>query len=909
MAATTLADAGIALGKVRLPGLPADLVSRPRLGDRINRTSCPVVLVSAPAGFGKTVAVLDWLRSEGCASVWLSLDPLDNDPHRFCAHLAAAVEALGGELAQRAAPLIRSAALAPASGLPTEALHALFKTGKDLVIVLDDLHAIDSPRLIALLQDLMQQVAELDQGNRLVAITRHDPPIPLGRLRVSGRLVEVREEDLRFTELEARSFFEALLPGLLEPEDVKRLEERTEGWAAGLRMAAIALNGAPDPRTAVESFTGSHRFVVDYLLTEAFGRQREEVQEFLLETSILSSFTAATCAAVTGNPSAADRLAEIERANLFLVPLGEAGQWFRYHHVFAELLRFRLERQRPQALDGLHERASRWYEGAGDLHRAIEHAASMTNRTRLVQLIDAHGYPILARSELASLSRWFAQVPKPVAWPYPQFLLVLAWFRCLTERAPDLEPVLDAADSALDRMEIEGTSPGRDNLRVRVAILRAFAARFSGKLDDAIRIGDEVLPRIADEDATSRGQLLYNQARVHATLGEMEPAARLLERSFEENLRAGTHYLILTGLGQTGAVKVELEGVGPAIESLSAAAAFATARGLDRVPAYSAILYQLGRAHMVGDDLNRAEQMLERALQLATAGGMPEGEAHALINLARLRSSQYAFGTARDLLGRADALSRGHNAVLWDTTIELERCRLAFQAALAGAGEFAPPPTPDRDERWTVVTEAWTTLRLVQALRDPQSAGDPVELAERLLHESEQRGRGITTAVGMVALAALSNGPRRWELLSAGLELAARRGYVRPLLDLGEPARNLLLAGMDRRISAPARRQARLLLDRFELRSRQERFGGSAQLVISSDAAGANALLASLTSREMDVLTRLADGGSNKVIARALHVTPETVKTHLSHVYAKLGVRGRREAVIRARELGIRPPG
>ncbi len=324
--------------KLHPPRVTSPLVDRPRLRARLDSHPGRLVLVSAPAGFGKTVLVADWLSLREVPTAWFSLDRLDNDPSRFCAHLSAAVGSLEVPGADRAAALI--AGLAPPDlALPPALLDALAEMGSDPVIVLDDLHELESPGVLAVIEGLVRLAGH---GPRLLMLTRVDPPFATGRLRVSGELLELRERELRFTEDEALELFDRLLPDVLDPASVRRLGERTEGWVAGLRLAAIALQDAENPGALAESFAGTHRYVMDYLLEEALQRQTPAVQQFLLDTSILRRFSPETCVAVTGDPDARKRLKEVEKANLFLVPLESAGEWYRYHHLFAELLRFRL---------------------------------------------------------------------------------------------------------------------------------------------------------------------------------------------------------------------------------------------------------------------------------------------------------------------------------------------------------------------------------------------------------------------------------------------------------------------------------------------------------------------------------------------------------------------------------------
>ncbi len=404
--------------KVHPPRVKAPLVPRSRLSRRLESHGGRIVLVSAPAGFGKTVLVADWLSREEVPRAWYSLDELDNDPSRFCAHLAAAVAGLEVDGASEAADFLRNLA-PPELSLPPGFLPAFLEMGPEPIIILDDLHELESPHVLQVVEALVQADGP---GPRLVLMTREDPPFSLGRLRVEGELLEIRAKDLRFTWEETVHLLDRLLPGALDEEQVRRLDERTEGWVAGLRLAAIALQDVADPEALVSSFAGQHRLIMEYLLEEALERQTPELQRFLLDTSILRRFNPDTCVAVTGNPRARDQLREAEKANLFLIPLGSQGEWYRYHHLFADLLRFSLEQKDRARLEELHRRASAWFQVEGDLAAALGHASRMEDQARLLELLDGEVLGMIGRSEMAALRHWTGKVRAPLFQPYPMVL-------------------------------------------------------------------------------------------------------------------------------------------------------------------------------------------------------------------------------------------------------------------------------------------------------------------------------------------------------------------------------------------------------------------------------------------------------------------------------------------------------
>lgn len=891
-----MAESRLIQTKLRPPRMTAPLVDRRRLNCRLDEHDGRVVFVAAPAGFGKTVLVVDWLASRAEPAAWLSLDRLDNEPGRFCSHLAAAVASLDVPGAARAAELIGSLA-APDLSLPPALFDALSEMGREPVIVLDDLHEIRSQEVMAVVERLVQVPGSCP---RLVVLTREDPPFATGRLRVAGELLELRARDLRFTDDETTRLFDRLLPGVLDPALVRRLDQRTEGWIAGLRLAAIALHDAEDPVDLVESFAGTHRFVTDYLLEEALERQTLDVQQFLMETSILGRFNRESCAAVTGIQDAAARLAAVEAAGLFLVPLGGDGEWYRYHNLFAELLRFRLGGLQADRLAELHLLASEWFEADGDIAAALEHAAELHDQTRLLEVLDAHVLDMLVRGEMAALRHWTEQLREPFQRPYPMVLCMIGWLRVVTDRAPHLESILKAIRAAL-----EDVPPGYDPARrrqaaVHIEVLSAYEARYARRLEEALRISDGVRDRVADDDPLTRGLLTYNAARIRMALADMAPAAELLEQAFGDHLRSGNLYLTLASLGRTAAVVAQTQGIRPATESLAAAFAFADERGLVANPAFSIVLYHRGQVEYLGGELDQAESSFRAAVELAHAEDFPEERGNGLVGLAQVAIARRSFDEAEALLVEAAALGQDSNMELFDTTLPLEQARLATAREVCGVGPPVPIIEPaEEGELWTTVRETEVTLTIGQALRAERWAAASA-LIERLESESLARGRGPALCSALLSRVLLPDCPDRWEVLDRTLRLAATRGYVRPLLDGGELFRDLLRAAQTRPLSQTARAHARLVLEWFEADGQEDPTRAVEPRAVAQ-------LVEPLTEREKEVLACLFRGLSNKAIAQAIYVSVDTVKTHLKHIYVKLGAANRNEAVIRAGELGYGP--
>lgn len=899
------ADPRVVPAKIRAPVARVDVVERRRLLDRLDDARRRLVLISAPAGFGKTVLVADWLRRSGRPAAWLSLDPLDDDPGRFCAHLAASLREASGGWPASVAESIARAGRTGGTRLGPALASGLAGGDEDAVLVLDDVHHLESGVLVEMLDALIQR---LGHGPRVVLLTRVDPPVRLGRIRLSGGLLEIRERDLRFTREEALELFAPLASRGLTPELAARLDDRAEGWVAALRMAAVVVAQTEDPGAAVEAFSGSHELVVDYLMEEILAGRDGELQRFLMETSVLPRFTAEGCREVTGDPAAGRHLRAVDEANLFLITLDERRGWYRYHHLFAELLTYRLRRLAPEREQELRERASRWLEARGDVEEAMAQAASIEDPRRLVELLDRHGYSILARSEFAAFARWLGRVPDPLAWRWPMFLVAVAWYRLQTVRAPDLDGMLGALVAALEDPVPDYPPRRLEEARRHLDALRAFALRMSDRLDEAAALGEEVLAGLPPGASAMRGVLEFNLGAVYLRAADMERARRWLERAHESCLGSGPAYLVLASLAHLGAVAAHSEGLESARQRLESAVAFAEDQGLDGLPAFAIVLYQLAQVHWLADEPARARPWIRRALELTRGEAETDIRANVLIHKARVDLVEGLLDEAEEALVEATALAHAHNVKPFATSLEVERARLA--EARTGRVQPLPetsaqaPPDDGSGDREGMADPPWTTVREAETahrLRERVARGAREEagrIAALLRRASEARGRGVALCAALLGQAATAADAReRREALAAAVELASVRGYLRPILDTGSAGRALLeRAVVLGELSPAARDFVQLVLPRMPVHE-------EARTTASSDDS-------ELTDRELETLAHLASGRTNKAIARRMFVSTNTVKTHLKRIYAKLGVSTRTQAVERGHVLGlIAPPG
>ena len=489
--------------KLHVPGPRLGLVARPRLVAALDEgLARGLVLVCAPAGFGKTALLADWVRSAGRPVAWLSLDAADDDPARFWRHVVAALDRARPGIAERAGPLLGPPAPASFEGLVTALVNDLAQAGEDAVLlVLDDYHLIDAPPVHTPLAFLLEH---LPPGLRLVLASRSDPPLPLARLRAGGQLAELRAAELRFTAEETAALLREAIGADLPDAAAAALAARTEGWAAGLQLAALSLRGQADPAGFVAAFSGSHRYVLDYLADEVLAGQAKQVRGFLLETSVLERLSGELCDAVTGRTDGQATLEQVERAGLFLVPLDEVRGWWRYHHLFADLLRARVQQEQPGRVTQLHRNAAAWYEEHGLADDAIGHAVAAGEMLWAARIIEQYFDMVYhIRGEVATFRRWLSMLPDEVVRSRPRLLLAQAIMAMTIGHFEVVEPLLDAVaraphDWADEPFEPVGGAAASNliNVPALTTLVRSFAAQYYGDAEATSAFATQALAEI-----------------------------------------------------------------------------------------------------------------------------------------------------------------------------------------------------------------------------------------------------------------------------------------------------------------------------------------------------------------------------------------------------------------------------
>jgi LuxR family maltose regulon positive regulatory protein len=875
-------------------------VPRLRLTRRLDRgAEAALTLVSAPAGFGKTTLLSDWLAAPAGRSVaWLSLDQRDNDPAVFWTYLVAALQVAEPGVGAGASTLLESQA--PTEAVLSSLLNDLAGVSDDVVLVLDDYHVIESrdvqDGMTFLLDHLPAQV-------HLVLATRSDPPLPLARVRARGDLVEVRVADLRFTRDEAATYLAEGMGLVLTPADVAALEGRTEGWIAALQLAALSLQGRDDVADFIAGFTGDDRYIVDYLVEEVLQRQQDDVRTFLLQTSILNRLNGALCDAVTGRDGGTTTLAALDRANLFLVPLDDRRRWYRYHHLFADVLRARLLDEQPERLPDLHLLASRWFEQAGDRHEAVDHALEAGDFERAAGLVEL-AIPALrqARQE-ATLQRWLEALPDELFEVRP--VLTIGYVASLMSRG-ELEGVevrlrqaerwLDPTTDRAGDMVVVDEDAFR-TLPTAISMYRAGTALVHGDVAGTMTHARRALDLADEDDHLARGAPAALLGLAHWTTGDLDAASRLYVDALAALERAGYHSDVLGG-------SIALADMRLAQGRLREARSIFE-RGLQRAEQSDPPLRGAGDMH-VGlsqllcerNELDAALRQLLLSRELGEHAGLPQNRYRWRVAMARIRAAEGDREAAVTLLDEAERLYVGDFSPEVRPVGALRaRVRIAqgrWTDALGWARDrgLSAGDEPSYLREFEHSTLARALVARYTADRDADSLAAATRLLERLLSAADDGSRtgSVIDVLVAQALAHQTAGdlPAGLVPLGRALSLAEPEGYVRTFVDEG-PAMAVLLRAAAK--GGPTTSYVRRLLTAID--------GPAVGVPVQ------RGLIDPLSARELDVLRLLRSDLDGPEIARELVVSLNTVRTHTRNIYAKLGVNSRRAAVRRADELDL----
>ena len=814
--------------KLYIPPPRPSVVLRPRLIDRLNKghaTNRRLTLIAAPAGFGKTTLVSEWIAGCGRPTAWLSLDEGDSDLVLFLTYLVAAVQTIAPNIGAEVLSALQSPQPPPTEAVLTALLNDITTLANNFNLVLDDYHLIDSkPSASPTVNDALTFLVEHQPPQmHLVITTREDPNLPLARLRVRSQLTELRAADLRFTPAEAAEFLNQAMGLSLSAEDIAALEARTEGWIAGLQLAALSMQSHQDVGGFIQSFTGDHRYIVDYLVEEVLKRQPEPIRNFLLQTAILDRLTGSLCEAVTGQSGGRARLETLQRGNFFLIPLDDQRHWYRYHHLFADVLRMHLQAEQPDHVPALHRCASEWYEQNGSPVDAIRHALAGKDFDRAANLIELAA-PAMRRSrQEATLLGWLKALPddlfrtRPVlAAEYVGALLSNGQLAGLENRLQEAERWLDTPtgrstrpDETLNRMIVLNQSEFR-RLPGSIAMYRAALALARGNTSDTVTHARQVLDFATDDDHMLRGAAAAILGLAAWTIGDLEDAHRSYADGMAHLLSAGNVADAIGGRIVLADIRIAQGRLREAWQTYEHGLQLAREHGMPMLRGTADMYVGLSNLEREHNDLRAATQHLLKSKEQGEHTGFPQHPYRWRVAMARIRQVEGDLEGALDLLAEAERLYMSDFSpnvrpiAAWRTRVWLAQGRLA--EALGWVHERGL--SAEEDLSYLREFEHITLVRVLLARYEHNSTDSAIcealGLLERLL-TAAQAGERLGNVLEILVLQALAHqlhgdSPAALASLEHALTLAEPEGYVRLFVDEGAPMAQLLRDAATRRI-------------------------------------------------------------------------------------------------------------
>lgn len=897
--------------KVHIPPLHGNLVNRGDLVARLNEgiARCArLTLVLAPAGYGKSTLLSQWQAQAGIPVAWLSLERGENTPARFWSYFVAALHTLphvrqaniGAAIRQALRTLQPGALEAPL----TELVNQLSDLEEPVCLVLDDLHTLSESQvhqdLIYLIEHLPRSACNL----HLLAASRMEPPWPLARWRARGELNELRALDLRFSYAETGQFLQQTLPLRLSPQEIGALQDRTEGWIAGLQMATISMQGrlnAQGPESVsyfIETFSGSNRFILDYLLDEVIGQQSEDRRAFLYETSILDRLTAPLCAALSDRPGSQELLEQLERAGLFLLPLDEERRWYRYHHLFAELLRKQLKQFWPERVPQLHQRASAWYAAQHMPAEAIHHALAAGDIAGVNQILAGNVLAMVEDVELFDVLRHFQELPGHQISVDPWLCVAYAWAKAYADPAAGMEDLLQQADQCLKHVEKDSE---RKHLTSHLAAIRAYLVWMKGEADQALEFAERALENLPEEDWAARTHLLNIKGLALQYQGDLPGAAQAFKAALASGQKIGRIHETLYTTSNLAFVYLLQCRLHEAFTLCQAALSRAAESGL-AAPRLPVLAYAHATQSLVlleWHELETAVASARQGVALAEQWRQADARHFALTCLAQALGAAgemaEALAVNQQAMRLAKDISPWYAQISAENEIALLLTKGDTLAAAAKLREFGPV-LAGSDKRPPLVMEAALLFAQNRFL-------DVVNLLEEPLADMQQKGKRWSwlrlLLLQALALQALGRETEALDVLEQCLATAVPEGYVRIFVERGRPMASLLQLARDRGIKT---NYISRLLAAFDM---PEASPTSSRVPVPASAPPGANLIEPLSARELEVLRFLNSPLAIPEIAREMLIAPSTLRTHVRNIYLKLDVHGRLEALQRARDLGL----
>jgi LuxR family maltose regulon positive regulatory protein len=922
--------------KLFIPITRPELVSRPRLIEKLNKgLHRKLTIISAPAGFGKTTLVTEWLQAMGKATppiaiAWLSLDEGDNDYTRFLTYFIAALnrtQEAKTTIGEGTLSMLQSPQPTPLETVLTPLINEIATIPDRIILVLDDYHVIESSKVDDVLTFLLEH---LPPQIYLVIATREDPHLPLSRLRSRDQLTEIRADGLRFISSEAAEFLNQVMSLDLSAQDITALETRTEGWIAGLQLAAISLQGQESPTQFIKSFTGSHRLILDYLIDEVLEQQPESVQTFLLQTAILDRLTGSLCDALTGHDNGQETLEMLEHKNLFIVPLDGERQWYRYHHLFADLLLQRLNQTQSSQLTSLQLKASKWYEVNGFVNEAIEHALLGDDFEGAAGLIEL-AWPAMDESfQSAKWLDWVKSVPDEIVRARPVLSVGIAWaflnggqMEAVDARLQDaeswLEPTTDMSSRIEDRPTKTYPEPSPrmvvvDEVQFRslpasIATIRAFLAQSLGDVPGTVKYARRALGLLLEDDYITRGRVAIILGLASWASGDLETAHQSYADGVANMKKVGNILFTISGTFILADIRIAQGRLREALRTYKQSLQFAADEGVPMISGTEDLYRGMSEIHFEQGDQETARQYLKRSVELSEEGMVYEYRL--CLAQARIKEAQGDLDGALELLIEAErvyfrtVLPDVHPIAALKTRVWVRQGRLAESLSWARERGLAVDDELSYLREFEHITLARVLITQYKRVREEGIILQAKGLLKRLLHAAEEGGRmgSVIEILVVQTLAHEAQGCYSPALVSLerALMLAEPEGYVHIFVDEGPPMEHLLheiLSRAEALNHGIAPDYVRRLL---------EAFPDAERVQADSVQGGAHGfeLVEPLSEREIDVLQLIAAGLKYQEIAERLVISLNTVRHHTKNIYSKLEVNNRTQAIQKAIELNL----
>ena len=890
--------------KLYIPRAHPNRVPRPRLIERMNESMRrPVTLVCAPAGYGKTTLLSEWIPQYEHCVTWLSLDEADNDPARFWRHFLAALQTLNPDRFKDAQQALEGSQVRPIEAVLTLTINEIAGLAYRFTHVFDDFHLIDN----ATINDGITFLVEhLPPSLNLVIASRSDPALPLARWRTRAQMTEIRSADLRFTMEESSAFFNQVMGLDLSEEDVAVLDVRAEGWISGLQLAALSMKDHDDRSKFITAFAGSHRFIIDYLVDEVLSRQTEHVREFLLATSILNQMCGPLCDAVTTGSNGQAILEELEQSNLFVIPLDDHRGWYRYHHLFGEVLQSHLYATGDDRPAVLHVRAAEWFESNRLIVEAIHHALAAKDWERSIRLImDVADAVAFTRGQFRTVLAWLQSLPDNATQFRPHLSLIRAWMLLNAGPSEAVEENLLEAERALSSQE----PAQRLILQGEIAALRAVLASYRREISRTIELCRQARQQLPESNAFLRAAVATALGMAYRFSGRVVEASQAFSEAIALGQTAGNYYMMMDAVTNLAGMQMWRGQLRDAAQTCRQALRFAE----QRASATGHTLLDAGFPHLrLGEvlrewnDLDSAEQFILKGIELGKAGGNLDIVMTGYGWLSRVKQSLGDLEGAWAAITAYEEIAISFNVPIMFLGTAARKARLSL-----AQGDLAPM------EEWARQYESFTekdpafldefSLITLARLRLAQSRiTEANELLEQYRQDAEaaERMGSVIEILMLEALAFAGQGDqgRAMASLERALTLAEPEGYIRLFVDEGEPMRLLLLDFQ----SIPKRKMSGGVdNESFRLLTYTDKLLAAFSQPALIENRKLETLSENLSEREQDILRLIAAGHSNQEIAAQLVLAQSTVKWYINSLYSKLGARSRTHAVALAKELEL----